>query len=470
MSSSKRLLMPLAALSAAGYLVLALSGDLKTRPALFLSIHAVLFIFYLAGIRTVLRQPDAPWASPGHHESPGNHVPPGHLVTEDTRLPRVILGSAIVFRLLLLPAAPTLSDDIWRYIWEGGLQLHNINPYRYVPSSPELAPYRDGVYEGINYKDLPAIYPPVMQWFFALGALLGRSAAGMKAVFIMADILLVCALGRLLRALGLPASRTIIYAWNPLVIVEIAGSGHNDSLALCLLVGSILCVMAGRRALSIGALALSALAKLFPVTLLPLYSRKVKPAQLLIAPSIMVACYLPYLSAGTNLFRSAREYAERWRFNDSVFSLLVATVDASGVSPVAKQWADARGLDSLYTQPHMIARGVAAAFALVVLGLLAWRMDASDPLALPGSIFRFTGLVLLLQPALHPWYLVWIVPWLTIFPSPAWLALTGLVCLAYFFGPWIRWVEYLPFFALLTLGWWFRRHDGSRWRGASRLW
>src|SRR5262249_14255455 len=142
----------------------------------------------------------------------------------------LILGAAFVFRAILLPAAPTLSDDVWRYIWESGIQLHNINPYRYVPSAPELSPYRDDVYQGVNYKELPTIYAPVMQWALALGALVSRSVWAMKSVFVAADMVLAWLVARLLGVVGMPARRVLVYAWNPLAVVEVAGSGHNDPL------------------------------------------------------------------------------------------------------------------------------------------------------------------------------------------------------------------------------------------------
>jgi len=450
----------LAAVSAAFYLALALGGDLRAHLGGYLAVHAFVFVLYLVAVTALLRDEGGP-------EGSGAPRDRRHLV---------ILASAIVFRVILLPATPTLSDDIWRYIWEGGVQLQGINPYRYAPSAPELEHLRDAVYEQINYKELPAIYPPLMQWVFAVGALLGRTAIGMKTLFVAADIGLIVMLGRLAAALGIPKARVVLYAWNPLVVMEVAGSGHNDSLALALLIGSTIAIIGQRPVLSMVSLGMSAVAKLFPFVLAPLFARKVKPLHLMIVPLLAAACYLPYLSAGTNLLRSPREYAERWRHNDSLFSILEAGVDASGISPVAKGWADEHGFNSLYTQPHMIARLLAASIALVLLCLLVWKQDRSDPAALSRSIFVFTGAVLLLQPVLHPWYLLWIAPWLVLFPSPAWLALTCLAPLSYTGLWWARWVEYIPFFLLLWPGPPGLRGQaglaraGSLWRGRRRLW
>ena len=395
-------------------------------------LHAAAFLFYLPAVRAVVR------ASGG--------APEGAVRDHIT-----VITAAALFRIILLPATPTLSDDIYRYIWEGRLQIEGVNPYRHAPSDPELIPYRDDVYERINNKELPAIYPPVMQWVFALGALPGRSPLIMKCLFVAADLALIVALGALLRASGLPAARSLIYAWNPLAVMEVAGSGHNDPVALLFLVVCVVCVIGNRRAWSAVLLALSALSKLYPISLLPLFARRLRPAWLLLPPAMMAAAYLPYVSAGESLFRSARQYAERWRSNDSIFAFMVWCAERSGLSPILKRWCDGLGIDSLYSQPHLMAREAAALIALGALAWLGWRQwkSGQEP---SRAIFLFTGLVLVLQPALHPWYLLWILPWLCLYPSPAWLLLTALIPLAYLDAAWVRWVEYVPFYALLAAG------------------
>ncbi len=408
-------------------MTLARIGDLKTQAGPFLFVYAALFAAYLASLG---------FARGREEGGLGPSL-------------RLILVGAVVFRLIMLFTIPTLSDDINRYIWEGGIQLEGINPYRYSPSDPALEHLRDDIYEGINHKDLPTIYPPVMQWAFAAGALLGRSPVAMKVPFVAADVVLMLILVGLLRARGLRPERVMVYAWNPLVVIETAGSGHNDTLALCFLAAATLEITRGRRVLSMTALGLSALCKLFPMALLPLFSSRVRARHLLLPPLLMAACYLPYLTAGANLFRSTREYAERWRFNDSVFSVLASAIDRSGVSPVVKGWADTNGVPSLYAQPPMLARGLVLLIAAGVLLALILRQerDGGNPVR---SIFLFTGVVLILQPTLHPWYLLWVLPWMVIHPSAAWIALSGLVALSYLDAWWVRWAEYVPFFALLA--------------------
>src|SRR5262245_45102374 len=422
MSSRVRLLAVCATGLALCYLAIAALPDLKGSAA-YLALHAAAFVFYLPAVIAVVR------GSGGAPESTREHF--------------TVIVAAALFRIILLPTTPTLSDDIYRYLWEGGLQVEGVNPYLHAPSDPELIPYRNHLYERINHKELPAIYPPAMHWVFALGAFWGPSPLVMKSLFVAADMALVLALGALLHALGWPAARCLIYAWNPLAVVEVAGSGHNDAVALLLLVLSTLAVIRRRSAVSAGALGLSALLKLFPMSLLPLFARRLRPSHLLIPPALMTVGYLPYLAAGRNLFVSARQYAERWRGNDSIFAVMVWLADRSGIEPLLKDWCDTHGINSLYSQPHLLAREAGVLIALTALGWLTlrqWR-SGEEP---SRAIFLFSGLVLILQPALHPWYLLWILPWLCLYTSPAWLLLTGLIPLSYMDAAWVRWVEYLP--------------------------
>src|SRR5262249_39941158 len=151
-------------------------------------------------------------------------------------------------------------------------------------------------------KDLPAIYPPLTQAALALGALGGGSPQAMKGVFVAADLGLVLALLLLLRRRGEPPSRAVVYAWNPLVVMEVAGSGHNDPLAIVLLLASTAAIIRGRSIVSMLSLGLSGLAKLYPWTLSPLFAPRARWA-LVLLPVVAVMGYLPYAGAGPGLYR-----------------------------------------------------------------------------------------------------------------------------------------------------------------------
>ncbi len=86
----------------------------------------------------------------------------------------VVLVAGALFRVVLVPTPPVLSDDLYRYLWDGRVQAAGISPYRYAPAAPELAPLRDDlVWPGINRKPVRTIYPPLAQAVFAVTWRLG---------------------------------------------------------------------------------------------------------------------------------------------------------------------------------------------------------------------------------------------------------------------------------------------------------
>jgi len=155
-------------------------------------------------------------------------------------VPLVLIGSvALAVRVLLLWQAP--GDDIYRYIWEGQLLLHHVNPYLHAPDAGELIPLRDAIWESVQHRTFAAIYPPLAEWAFALIALISPSVFFFKIVFASADLL---AGGLLWRRYGGRAA--LLYLWNPLVIYSFAGGGHYDSIFVLALVLGWLAWDAGR--------------------------------------------------------------------------------------------------------------------------------------------------------------------------------------------------------------------------------
>src|SRR5438105_9675302 len=142
----------------------------------------------------------------------------------------IVIVFAVLSRLSLLFAPPYLSDDIYRYIWDGRVQAAGINPYRYVPAVSALAQLRDGeIYPRINRKDYArTIYPPLAEAVFFLTTRISESVTWMKATTVLFEALAVWALAQLLASFALPRQRILLYAWHPLTVWEFAGSGHAD--------------------------------------------------------------------------------------------------------------------------------------------------------------------------------------------------------------------------------------------------
>jgi len=189
-----------AALGAGLTLVAALLGRLPSwfhNLGTFQSLYALAFAFFGLALARIRRY---------------EHLPHAGLA---------VLAVAVAARLALLPAAPSLSGDIYRYVWEGRVLLHGGNPYQQSPDDPALAALRDRViYPGINHKDLATIYPPLAEAGFALVALVSPTVAAFKAWNMLHDLALVLVLMAWALARGASPVLVIAYAWNPLVLVE----------------------------------------------------------------------------------------------------------------------------------------------------------------------------------------------------------------------------------------------------------
>ena len=158
----------------------------------------------------------------------------------------IILGFAFLFRVILFFSQPCLSDDIHRYLWEGYLQSQGVNPFKFAPQAPELVPLRNDVWLRVNNKDASAIYPPLLQMVHAAAFMAFRSVWGFKLLFLIAEAALIWVLLRLLRLYGRSGGDIIFYTWNPLVVVEIAGSGHHDACVVALLFAAALFTLTAR--------------------------------------------------------------------------------------------------------------------------------------------------------------------------------------------------------------------------------
>jgi hypothetical protein len=361
-----------------------------------------------------------------------------------------IIVFAICFRGILWLSPPTLSDDIYRYVWEGKLTGSGINPFAAPPEDPALAQLRDQViYPGINRRDLAAVYPPLSQLIFAASAWLSPTLGAMKLTFIIFDVLTIGILLMTLRELSIPVTRIAIYAMNPLIIMEFAGSGHSDSAGIFFMLCALYFFLKKRTYSPVVCLALSVLNKFLPLVFLPFLLGRKKVAAILLFVAASALFYAPFLSAGTKLVQSLFIYAEHWFFNASLYDAFL--------------WV---GNDKMAAR-----RMSAAVFLLVMGGLYVWYLR-KDPEERGKALYYVAciglGSFLLLTPVVHPWYVCWIVPLLVIVPNRAWIFFTGAVFLSYLVlrgyvatGVWeedalVKLAQYLPFYALLL-------YDAGRW-------
>src|ERR1700754_4459934 len=149
---------------------------------------------------------------------------------------------AALFRLSIIFFPPYLSDDIYRYIWDGRVQAAGINPYRYIPADESLAELRDEeIYPNINRRDYArTMYPPVAEGAFLLITRFSESVTWMKAAMVGFEAIAIWAIVQLLISFGLARQRVLLYAWHPLAVWEFAGSGHLDALAIAFIAAALL--------------------------------------------------------------------------------------------------------------------------------------------------------------------------------------------------------------------------------------
>ena len=196
-----------------------------------------------------------------------------------------IIGVAALVRVIAIFGEPIHENDFYRYLWDGKVALSGVNPFQFSPGeAADLQQFEQLIAENpefhsrIGHPDIPTIYPPAAQLVF-LGSVsvFGWSVIGLKAIFVIFDLASVGLLLSLLSKFRKNPAWVILYAWNPLVIKEIANSGHYDAVPVffCLLAFWLVVSTHGSlllRAALIGiVLALGTLAKYFAVVFLPLF-------------------------------------------------------------------------------------------------------------------------------------------------------------------------------------------------------
>jgi hypothetical protein len=321
---------------------------------------------------------------------------------------RIALGLAVLWRIALVFTPPLLSDDIYRYVWEGRIQLHGGNPYAWEdrPEGERWAPLRDDVWRGVTHKFYSALYPPAWQMAARAVVRLHDSVTAMKAFLVACEMGALALLGWILRRRGLPPERILVLAWSPLALVEVAGSGHNDAFAILLTVAALAALETGRPALAALASAIAFDAKILPGFIAFAWARRFRFWHLVLVAGVAAALFVPYADAGSGLWHSAIRYARYWRFNETLFALLRV----------------AFGVDAAVT--------ASTALLLAAVAAIAWRRPETAAAGL-----LVVAASLLLAANVLPWYALWLLPFLVLLDSPAALLFTGTVALAYLAYP-----------------------------------
>ena len=429
-------------------LAIAYSGDIKKNIPCFAILYTASFITYIFAIFSISKNTET-------DEQENN--------SSSAVLWAVIVFS-LMFRLTLLPVAP--SDDIYRYLWEGKLQLNGISPYSHPPEASSLKYLRDGFFSGINHKHLSTIYPPLTLMVFAAADYISHSIMSMKSVFLIFDVLSIFILLRFLRVMGKDPLNVLTYAWSPLILISFAARGHCDSLQIFLVILALYLCAIRKNLRTVFSIALAVMSKFIFVIIAPFLIPGKKFKYVVVLFAVIAVLYLPYISAGKGLFSTLLHFGTQYHFNDSAHFLIFCLCIGS---PLASKIV------------------TALIFGTVLFFLYKKYLNLSVTNNNGGSekrgnieinnfvlnyAFVAIGTFLILAPTLHPWYLTWIIPFLCFNRNRAWILLTGTVICYYFMNHelfskmiwyndewvwkevhWLKLPESLPFYVLLIYGW-----------------
>jgi hypothetical protein len=361
---------------------------------------------------------------------------------------------ALAIQALLLFSRPTISDDMYRYVWDGRVQAQGISPYQYAPDAPELQALRDKeVWPLINRRAAVTVYPPGAEMAFALLWRIGPdNVRWFQAAMATGGILAGGLLLGLLRVLRRSPARVLIYLWSPLLAFETAHAAHVDGLVLPLLVGAWWARVRERDSLVGLLLGLATAFKLYPILLLPALWRPRHSRgrwQLPLAFAFgLGACYLPYVwTNGSKVLGYLTRYFGE-RFNMGLAGLLIPQLKRLGLDPDLGVLALSLGI-------------------LALLGLvMVLRPAASGEVAVRRCVWLIGAFTLLTQ-NLFSWYMLWLLPLVALFVRPGrlmglradawtgWWLFCGLVALSYtFFIRWkpvpaALWAQFVPLYGLL---------------------
>ena len=409
---------------------------------------------------------------------------------------QLIWGVAIVARLMLLFTTPTLSDDVYRYLWDGHIANSGVSPYALPIDSADLDPYAVPVRDLANNTWMASPYMPAAQWVFrALNGMVGTSPLSLQIIMVVFDLGAAFFIAKLLAAAGHPSNRIMLYLWNPLVIVEVAHSAHVDAWMVLLMLAGVWFafkpVPSARDSLTDSMpavdlhhqasspynwlfspilMALATLTKILPVLILPVLFWRWSWRQRILYGLLSLGLLVPAgLRAGwgltgpldgTGLFGALRIYNGLWKFNSGIFFWVTRWLNhGDGYTPSPAD-----------SQFKTITLVIVVIMLLTVWWLAYQRRDLKHSLRLMSIPL---ACYLLLTPTVHPWYALILLVFVPFLPptidenknywliTVPWIYLSGGLIFSYltYLDPndfrelaWVRNLEWIPTLTLLALG------------------
>ncbi len=373
---------------------------------------------------------------------------------------REIIIVGLLLRFIVLWAIPNLSDDYFRFVWDGRLLVNGENPFNKLPrdylQSPQvmesLGLTRE-LFEGLNSPDYFTIYPPINQFVFWFGVVcfpdsIYGSVILMKFVLFLAEIGSMILIAILLRKFQLPESRLIWYSLNPMIIIELVGNLHFEALMIVCILGSIWQLSRLEWKLSAVFLGLGIASKLLPLMFLPLFIRRLGFFRTMwfstIAIGITIILFVPLINLETilHLWSSIELYFQKFEFNASIYYLV--------------RWVgyQIKGYNIIQTSGKWLA-------LLTIIGILtlAFLEKKAVTSRLPVMMMWALSIYVALASIVHPWYISTLVALCTFsqFRYPVvWAALLPLTYSTYQTDPyqenlWYIFVIYFIVYAYLIV-------------------
>ncbi len=348
-------------------------------------------------------------------------------VVKDSRSFYWIIPIAIVVRILMIFQFPE-SDDIYRYIWEGQIQLEGFNPYTTAPDAEELLPFRNEIWQDINHKSIPTIYWPFAELLFKFLAWLSPSIIFFKSIFTLFDLATVGLLFLLVKHFGIAKRHLLLFVLNPLNIVFVAGEGHLEPVMIFWVILCLYTLVKQRYRLMFLSLGIAVMTKFTPFFIIPLLINK-KTARALPYLFLPLLLVIPYLCEGISFLSVPSLFTMEFRHNGLMYSLF-----------------------HLFFDYH-----VAMYCSLTIAVILCGAVFLLTPNLIRATVI-ITGIFLLFTPTFHPWYLLIMTPFLVLYRSSPWILLhLTILPILFFFrptlaetSPWrnrtlLMLVEYIPF-------------------------
>jgi alpha-1,6-mannosyltransferase len=355
---------------------------------------------------------------------------------DTSRLLAIMIGAGLIARLVLFASEPILEDDYQRYLWDGAVAVHGLNPYAASPRAvieagdahplAGLAASSGHVLRRINHPLLTTIYPPVAEAAFAVAHKLSPwSLTAWRFVLLVCDAASLAILMSLLKTTGRSPLWAALYWWNPLVLKEGFNSAHMEPLVVVLVLLALWLASQKRPVSAASALAFAAGAKLWPALLFPILIRASANTQRHVFTAIglfsaLIALWAwPVLSAGVGETSGFVAYAEGWKTNSALLPLLHAAAD-----PLLS-------LAGLTAAQSAIAVKTGLALILASLAVYLARQPIETLLDLLQRSALLIFALVLLSPAQYPWYVMWVLPFAAFWPSRVLLLMSALIPLYY---------------------------------------